>query len=321
MRVGLTPTGTGDSAAMDFARIRSFHAVVETGGVRQAAEQLHVSAASVSRAVKQLEHELGRSLFVQAGRGLELTADGRIAAQWAQGVLDQLARVEGLFLQQDEVAVRIGTFEFFMTQAMTLLADVVPTPFSVRDLAPDDLERALLEDVVDIGITVRPYPRDGVEHHPAGSFHMGVYARADRFSGLDALSTPFAIPLDPVADSPLFARAQDGWPDETYPRHALFHVDSLEGGLELCRSGRAAAFLPDFVVHLHNRNVVPGAQLQPVAWSLPRDAKQRYPAFVATRTDMTARAGVDKVARQLIDRLEALLAGVPDTLRHPYAED
>lgn len=303
---------------MDLTRVRYFHAVATFGGVRQASERLHVSAPAISRAVRQLEQEIGRTLLQPSGRGVELTEDGRVTARWAGRVLDEVGSLKRAFERTDDAQLRLGTFEFFMTHALTPLLDVLPDTLVVRDLPPDTLEDALVQRRIDVGITVRPYPKPHVEHLEAGRFHMGVYARRDRFRGLGPTDTPFAVPLDMASDSPVFQRAQDGWPDEQVPRHATHRVDMLETGLELCRRGHTAAFLPDFIVHQHNLTVAEHLRLEPVVWPLPEVVAQAYPAFVVRRSSETS-TPAHAVAERLAERLAAMFTAVPAQLRHAAA--
>lgn len=308
-------TSEGYDTRMDLTRVRYFHAVATFGGVRQASEQLHVSAPAISRAIRQLEREVGRTLIQPAGRGLELTEDGRITARWAGRVLDEVGSLKRAFERTDQAQLAIGTFEFFMTHAFSALLDVLPSTLVVRDLPPDTLEDALIQRRIDIGITVRPYPKPGVDHVEAGRFHMGVYALAGRFAGMGPTDTPFAVPLDMVSDSPVFQRAQDGWPDETHLRNATHRVDLLETGLELCRQGRTAAFLPDFIVHQHNRTVAPHLRLTPVAWPLPAEVVDSYPAFVVRRSSESS-TPAHELAERVATRLGALFTSVDPALRH-----
>jgi LysR family glycine cleavage system transcriptional activator len=56
--------------------LRAFDAVARLGGVRLAAQSLHVTAAAVTQQVKLLERSLGVALLRREGRGVELTDAG-----------------------------------------------------------------------------------------------------------------------------------------------------------------------------------------------------------------------------------------------------
>lgn len=57
---------------------RIFLAAAEFGSISAASEQLYISQPAVSRAVLQLENDLGAKLFERTGRGVALTYEGKI---------------------------------------------------------------------------------------------------------------------------------------------------------------------------------------------------------------------------------------------------
>jgi LysR family transcriptional regulator, low CO2-responsive transcriptional regulator len=81
--------------AVTVTQLRSFLAVVRTGSVTAAAEELVVSQPSVSAAVSALTRELGVELTERVGRNVRPSAAGKVFASYAAdvvGLLDQGAR-------------------------------------------------------------------------------------------------------------------------------------------------------------------------------------------------------------------------------------
>ena len=64
---------------MDLTLLRSFLAVVEHGGVTEAASHLGVSQSALSRRLSQLQEELGAALLERSGRGVVPTELGKLA--------------------------------------------------------------------------------------------------------------------------------------------------------------------------------------------------------------------------------------------------
>jgi LysR family hca operon transcriptional activator len=63
---------------MELRHLRYFVGVAEAGSMKLAAErQLHTAQPSLSRQIRDLEHEVGVELFVRSVRGVELTEAGR----------------------------------------------------------------------------------------------------------------------------------------------------------------------------------------------------------------------------------------------------
>ncbi len=64
---------------MELRHLRYFVAVAEEGSLTVAAEKrLHTAQPSLSRQMRDLEHELGVTLMVRGARGIELTTAGRV---------------------------------------------------------------------------------------------------------------------------------------------------------------------------------------------------------------------------------------------------
>lgn len=63
---------------MQISMFKYFLAVAETGSIRQAATDLHVSASAISRQIQNLEHTFKSPLFDRRPSGMHLTEEGRI---------------------------------------------------------------------------------------------------------------------------------------------------------------------------------------------------------------------------------------------------
>lgn len=71
----------------DYATLRAFVAVARTGSVSRAAEQLHLTQPAISLKLKQLQVNLGLTLFSRRPQGLALTADGHALLPAAEKAL------------------------------------------------------------------------------------------------------------------------------------------------------------------------------------------------------------------------------------------
>lgn len=82
------------SDLLDLRLLRYFVTVAETEHVGRAAERLHVSQSPLSRQVRQLEAQLGLSLFRREKQRIWLTDEGRWLLAEARALLDRTSRLE-----------------------------------------------------------------------------------------------------------------------------------------------------------------------------------------------------------------------------------
>lgn len=74
----------------DLTDLQAFRAVVETGSFRKAADAVNLSQPALSRRIDKLEEALGVRLFERTTRSVSLTTVGRVFAQSAEQLLDDL---------------------------------------------------------------------------------------------------------------------------------------------------------------------------------------------------------------------------------------
>ncbi|MEC3981317.1 LysR family transcriptional regulator [Amycolatopsis sp. H20-H5] len=92
-------------------RMRALDAVATHGSVAAAATALHVTPSGVSQQLAKLEREAGQRLLEPRGRGVRLTAAGRVLAGHAARILAQVAEARSdLELLREDVSgpLRIG---------------------------------------------------------------------------------------------------------------------------------------------------------------------------------------------------------------------
>ncbi len=75
---------------MELRHLRYFLAVAEEQNFKGAAKQLFIAQPPLTRAIKQLEEEIGVELFIRKSRGLELTTGGRYFLEQARQILDKV---------------------------------------------------------------------------------------------------------------------------------------------------------------------------------------------------------------------------------------
>lgn len=79
---------------MDLRILRYFLAVAKEGNISHASAVLHVTQPSLSRQLKDLEDELGVTLFTRSNRNIVLTQEGKYLAKRGRELVDFADRIE-----------------------------------------------------------------------------------------------------------------------------------------------------------------------------------------------------------------------------------
>lgn len=85
---------------MDLKQISYILTIAKTGNMTQAAKQIHISQSALSQSYRNLEKELGITLFQKSGRGLELTEDGMFFCENGARLLNEADEFKNMLKQR-----------------------------------------------------------------------------------------------------------------------------------------------------------------------------------------------------------------------------
>jgi len=71
--------------------------VAKVGSLAKASERLLIAVPNISRSIKELEADLGITIFDRTNKGMELTPDGEEFINYAKGILGQIKQVERFY--------------------------------------------------------------------------------------------------------------------------------------------------------------------------------------------------------------------------------
>ena len=128
---------------MNYKHLHYFWAAAKAGGIVRAGQQLNISPQTLSGQIKLLEDRLGCALFRKAGRGLELTDEGRLALGYA----DQI------FALGAELEVRIGK--------ASGVSAALPFRVGLSDSVPKSIAYRLMEPALSAAPNVRLICHEG----------------------------------------------------------------------------------------------------------------------------------------------------------------
>ena len=144
---------------MELRHLRYFIAVAEQLHFRHAAELVHVAQPALSQQIRQLEDEIGVTLFERSRHKVRLTPAGKAFYEYAQSIINQtnMAVAEARKVEHgDAGTIRIG---FVSTAAITVLPDAMKklqakiplAEVELKELAAGEQIDGLYRDLIDVG--------------------------------------------------------------------------------------------------------------------------------------------------------------------------
>ncbi|WP_199440937.1 LysR family transcriptional regulator [Umezawaea beigongshangensis] len=190
---------------MDLRELRYFVAVAEELHFGRAAARLHMTQPPLSRAIKQLETDLGHVLLHRSPAGVALTPAGAALHAEARTLLASADRLRTRVADAAGAStITIGTLGDSSEQTGARLAAAYReqhpgTRVRVREADFTDPTAGLRAGLVDVALTRSPFDDTGITTHVLRSDPVGVVLRADDpLAGRDRLRT------GELADRPWF---------------------------------------------------------------------------------------------------------------------
>ena len=208
---------------------RVFYTVAKCGSLTKAAEELYISQPAVSQSIKQLENQLGVSLFNRTHRGMELSAQGgKVIFEEVEQALRLFGVIEDRIEQMKTSStgvIRIGAsdtiFEYFLADKIVEFHERFPAVKIelIAGFSPDTLEQ-LKTDRCDVAFVNLPISIDSdLRLHGNCMLLNDVFVAGEKFSDLKDC----VLKISDLKNYPLIMMDPD-----TVARRALDHfTDSL----------------------------------------------------------------------------------------------
>ncbi|MFI5829221.1 LysR family transcriptional regulator [Streptomyces sp. NPDC051578] len=170
---------------MELRSLRYVLAVAEELHFGRAAVRLHMSQPPLSRAIKQLETEIGSPLFVRSPAGVTLTPVGVVLLDEARALLEQADRVRARVTAAAGAAtLTIGILGDSTDPAITSLAAVFRqqhpgVDIRIRDADLIDPTCGLRAGLVDVALTRAPFDDTALTVRELRTDPVGAVLRAD----------------------------------------------------------------------------------------------------------------------------------------------
>ena len=185
-----------------------FYKVAKSGSLTKAAEELYISQPAVSRSIKQLETQLGVTLFTRTHRGMDLSAQGgKVIFNEVEQALRLLEEAEKRIEEMKTSAtgtIRIGAsdtiFEYFLADKIVAFHEKFPAVKIelMANLTPDTIEK-LKADKCDIAFVNLPIESDS---------ELQLFGNCKRLNDIFIVGSKYAE----LTDNPLSLSALKEYP-------------------------------------------------------------------------------------------------------------
>jgi LysR family transcriptional regulator, repressor for citA len=194
---------------MDIRTIKTFILAAEYENFREVAEKLYVSQPAITFQMKQLEKELGASLFMKHGRNIALTEYGRMFYQEALEIIAQFDKSVHRMNQFKQ-----GFHKLIRVAISPLLADtILPTvlhrymianptvELNIQVMESFEISHCIEKGHADIGLSCLP----GTSLVNSSPFHEEDVIMVARHDGYDAESGPILDAMEILEQNIVFS--------------------------------------------------------------------------------------------------------------------
>ena len=226
---------------MEIRTLRYFLAVAREENMSRAAEQLHVTQPTLSKALKSLEDELGKKLFLRHSFSIALTEEGELLRSRAEDLISMADKIEQEFSSLDDITGGDIYFGLAESYQIRYLAREV---HAFKKLYPDlryhitsgDTEQVtekLDKGLLDFAVICETPDEKKYRHI--------IFPECDHFGAVFSPDSPLAgkekITAEDLAGLPLFTSEQS-WENDIRPwAKESFSVLRLEGTFRLAFNG------------------------------------------------------------------------------------
>ena len=231
---------------MEIKNLRYFLAVAREENMSHAAELLHVTQPTLSKALKALEDELGKKLFTRHSFSIKLTDEGMLLRDRAEDLVAMADKIEQEFISLDGITggdIYFGLGESYqialLAREIKKLKDRYPSfTYHITSGDTEQVTEKLDKGILDFGVICELPNKEKYEYLP--------FPASDRWGAVMLKSHPLAkkknIKVSDLIGQPLFCSEQS-WnieiPEWAGERFSELH---LEGSFRLRLSYNASMF-------------------------------------------------------------------------------
>lgn len=200
---------------MKLHQLRALVSIHETGSLQEASEILHLTQSALSRAIKELENELGITLLVRSNKGMTLTEHGQRMLGHARQALESVRRarqeiedMKGLVVS--EITIGVSPVTALLQPLKQVLLEFQKNhpraSLRILEMRPTQLLQHLRDGLLDFALTSQlPASTVGLDWQPLCRIPGVVVVRKNHplhnVKSLRLLQQAQWVSVDPLSDA------------------------------------------------------------------------------------------------------------------------
>jgi LysR family transcriptional activator of glutamate synthase operon len=242
---------------MDLHQLRVFREAAKSGGFTRASETLHLSQSTISVHIKQLEDELGCSLFLRTKKRVYLNEAGQLLLQYVERIFQEIKNAEMAVQELNQLergTIRLGSGATTVTYLLPQILGAYQRKYPHVELvvvtgSSEGLAQALHQQTLDLAVVMEPVlPALAIEIVPLLKEELVFVVRSAH-----PLASKRWLSVEDIAGVPFISflrgSAMQNRVDEHFsqmgitPRIAM-EMENVESIKALVRAGLGIAVLP-----------------------------------------------------------------------------
>lgn len=253
---------------MELRQLEYFMTVCEELHFTRAAEKLNIAQPTLSQQIKVLEGEVGIPLFDRIGKKTALTEAGEILYKHSKQIFYELEQAQaavrelnGLERGRLTIGSLLTCMNYLLPPALVHFKELYPSiELSVQGLRSEEIERNILENKLDLGLTFLPNGNNELEEISLYTEELALAVPKGH-----PLATKSAVNFEQITNIPLILMPGNYQLRKLIEGYALtagitinptLELTTLESIIQLTEKGVGASILPlPYLEHLNNQDI------------------------------------------------------------------
>lgn len=172
---------------MDIRQLNYFNEIVKYGSFTIAAEALHITQPTISKAIKNMEEEIGEVVFVRDGKHLRLTDVGEVLLKHARPIITQFEQLslelaDMTYLNSGKLTIGLPPMagaRFFPSVIKKFYDKYPGITISVVEAGAAKIEQAIERGELDAGVILWPIDENLYHYYPLATEKLKVIVHTD----------------------------------------------------------------------------------------------------------------------------------------------